>query len=107
MGKERKWMLAENKIITILICCYNGEKFLKRCIDSLKSQTISDSFYKILFRNDGSTDDSLKIAESYDGYLENFKERVTFLFISIGVPARLVESSQIYILSFSATTAAV
>ena len=59
-------MVKHRKIVlTVLICCYNAGKFLDRCLGSLVKQSIPSSFYKILFINDASTDESLKIAESY------------------------------------------
>jgi len=58
--------------LTILICCYNSSQFLKKCLDSLVDQSISGLPYKVLFINDGSTDDSLEIANSYSNHLDNF-----------------------------------
>ncbi len=61
-----------NTILTILICCYNAEDFLPQCLSSLSNQNISNSFYKILFINDASTDNSLKTAKKYSSTLTNF-----------------------------------
>lgn len=62
----------KNKTITILICCYNAEKFLKECLDSLVNQSVSSLFFNTLFINDASTDKSLEIAKSYSTFLNNF-----------------------------------
>lgn len=43
---------------------YNGEQFLKEAIDSILNQTFSN--FEFLIINDGSTDQSKKIVESYN-----------------------------------------
>ncbi len=52
-----------NKII-ILLSTYNGAKYLKNQIDSLVSQTYDD--FRIIARDDGSSDESFQILKSYD-----------------------------------------
>jgi glycosyltransferase involved in cell wall biosynthesis len=42
---------------------YNGERFLKEAIDSLRAQTFTD--WKLLISDDASTDESRPIAEEY------------------------------------------
>jgi glycosyltransferase involved in cell wall biosynthesis len=49
--------------VSIIIPIYNNEKYLKRCIDSLINQSLKE--IEIILINDGSTDDSRKICESY------------------------------------------
>lgn len=49
------------KLVSIVVPVYNVEKYLKRCIDSLKNQTYNN--IEILLVNDGSTDASLSICE--------------------------------------------
>ncbi len=48
---------------SIIIVSYNGEKYIKNCIDSLKKQTFND--YEILFIDDGSLDNTEKIVKEY------------------------------------------
>lgn len=50
--------------LSIIVPVYNVEKYLRRCMDSLVSQTISDM--EILVINDGSPDNSQKIIEEYE-----------------------------------------
>jgi len=57
---------------------YNAEKFLKTAIDSVLSQTYQN--FELLIYNDGSTDNSLNIIESFSdqrikviNYQENIK----------------------------------
>nr|WP_318381087.1 glycosyltransferase family 2 protein [uncultured Enterobacter sp.] len=50
-------------IITVLLSTFNGENFLLEQLDSLRSQTYSE--FKVYIRDDGSTDNTLSILESY------------------------------------------
>jgi glycosyltransferase involved in cell wall biosynthesis len=51
-------------LISILIPCYNAEKWLKETIDSAISQTWPNK--EIIIVDDGSTDNSLQIAKQYE-----------------------------------------
>lgn len=53
-----------NELITVIINVYNGEKYIKKCIDSVINQTYKN--LEILIINDGSTDNTLKICKSYN-----------------------------------------
>ncbi|MDX9902411.1 MAG: glycosyltransferase family 2 protein [Aliarcobacter sp.] len=52
-----------NKIF-ILLSTYNGEKYLKEQLDSLFSQNYKN--FKLIVRDDGSTDKTLEILKSYN-----------------------------------------
>jgi glycosyltransferase involved in cell wall biosynthesis len=52
------------KKIYILLSTYNGEKYLKEQLDSLFSQNYKD--FKLIVRDDGSTDRTKEILNSYD-----------------------------------------
>lgn len=49
--------------ISVIVPVYNVEHFLIKCLESIAKQTFSD--YEVIIVNDGSTDNSLKIAEDY------------------------------------------
>jgi glycosyltransferase involved in cell wall biosynthesis len=49
--------------ITVLMPVYNGGKYLREAIDSILGQTFAD--FELLIINDGSTDNSCRIVESY------------------------------------------
>ncbi|MDR3593876.1 glycosyltransferase [Clostridium sp.] len=51
-------------MVTVLMSVYNGEKFLEEAIESILNQTFSD--FEFLIINDGSTDNSVKIIESFE-----------------------------------------
>lgn len=56
-------MSINNYDISIVIPCYNVSKYIKRCIKSIEDQTLKS--YEIIFINDGSTDNTLEILDSY------------------------------------------
>lgn len=61
-----------NKIVlSIIVPVYNVQEYVKKCLDSLISQESDE--YEIIIVNDGSTDNSLKICETYK---DNKKVRI-------------------------------
>lgn len=52
------------KKVTVIIPCYNGEKFVAKCIESILNQTKAPN--EILVIDDGSTDNSASIIEKYN-----------------------------------------
>lgn len=48
---------------SVIICTYNGEKYLKECLDSVINQTLQN--IEIVCANDGSIDNSLNILKEY------------------------------------------
>ena len=61
---------TEQPLVSILMNCYNGEKYLKEAIDSIYAQTYGD--WEIIFWDNCSTDKSADIAKSYDDRLRYF-----------------------------------
>ena len=49
--------------ISIIVPIYNAEKYMKKCIDSILSQTLEN--IEIILINDGSVDNSANIADEY------------------------------------------
>tara|TARA_R110001583_G_scaffold125058_2_gene276531 strand:- start:4867 stop:5766 length:900 start_codon:yes stop_codon:yes gene_type:complete len=60
-------------IISVILPVYNGGEYLNEAIDSILNQTFSD--FEFIIINDGSTDDSLSIIESY----LNVDDRITLI----------------------------
>ncbi len=52
-----------NELISVIVPVYNGERYLKKAIDSLINQTYSN--LEIILVNDGSKDSSLEICKGY------------------------------------------
>ena len=50
-------------LISVIITVYNKEKYIKRCIESVLTQSYKD--LEVIIINDGSTDDSGRIIEQY------------------------------------------
>lgn len=49
--------------VSVIVPVYNVEKYLRRCVDSILSQTFTD--FELILVNDGSKDDSGKICDEY------------------------------------------
>lgn len=56
--------------ISVIVPIYNVEKYLKKCLDSLASQTLKD--IEVILVNDGSTDRSGEIMHQYAAKFSNF-----------------------------------
>lgn len=57
--------------LSVIVPCYNSEKYIAKCLDSLVNQTLKD--IDIIVINDGSTDGSLEIIEEYAAKYPNIK----------------------------------
>ena len=63
-------MNNKKPLVSVVINCYNGERFLKEAIDSVYSQ--SYKYWEIIFWDNSSTDNSSLIAKSYDNRLRYY-----------------------------------
>ena len=57
--------------ISVILPVFNGEKFIKKAIESVLNQSLPD--FELIIVNDGSTDNTLDIIESFDD------ERITVI----------------------------
>ena len=62
-------------LVSIIINCFNSETYLQEAIDSIYAQTYNN--WEIIFWDNGSTDNSSSIANSYDERLKYFFEDKT------------------------------
>ena len=67
-------MEHNNHKIAILLATYNGAKYIREQLDSLFQQSCGD--FHLYVRDDGSTDDTLKIVEEYR---QKYSDRITVL----------------------------
>lgn len=76
-----------NPKLTVLMTVYNGEKYLKECIDSVLNQTFKD--FEFLIIDDCSTDRSKDIIRSYKDdricFIENEKNLSQVKSLNIGL----------------------
>lgn len=56
--------------VSIIMNCYNSDRFLKEAIDSVYAQTFKD--WELIFWDNASTDRSAEIAKSYDSQLKYY-----------------------------------
>lgn len=59
--------------LSIIIPVYNVEKYIKKCLDSIKEQTMKD--FEIIIVNDGAEDNSEEIIKKYQIQNESLKIR--------------------------------
>jgi glycosyltransferase involved in cell wall biosynthesis len=62
--------MIQKPLVSVIMNCYNGEKFLREAIDSVYAQTYKN--WEIIFWDNASTDGSGIIAKSYDKKLKYF-----------------------------------
>ena len=60
----------DNPLVSIIAPCYNGEHYLLRFLDSIINQTYSN--LEMIIINDGSTDKTADILNSYKDSLLTF-----------------------------------
>ena len=54
---------TNNPLVSIIMNCYNGEKYLKQAVDSILNQSFRN--FEVIFWDNKSTDKSAKIYKSY------------------------------------------
>ena len=68
-------MPDDQPLVSVIMNCFNGEKYLREAIDSVYSQTYNN--WEIIFWDNASTDSSAEIAKSYDEKLRYFRGEET------------------------------
>lgn len=66
-------MLEEKPLVSVIVPCYNAERTLRRCLDSILNQTYEN--LEVLVIDDGSVDESRAILQ----YYEKKDERIRFI----------------------------
>lgn len=66
---------AEARIVSVIMNCFNSERYLKSAIDSVYVQTYKN--WEIIFWDNASTDHSAEIAKSYGSKLRYFRGEQT------------------------------
>lgn len=60
--------------VSVIVPCYNVEKYIRKCAETLVNQTLDD--IEIIFVNDGSTDGTDEIIKEYE---KNYPKKVVHL----------------------------
>lgn len=72
--KEVKSEESKSKVwLSFIVPVYNGEKYLRDCLDSLLCQNVKKEEYEIICINDGSKDNSSHILDEYANKYQNVK----------------------------------
>ncbi|MGO5070048.1 glycosyltransferase family 2 protein [Roseburia faecis] len=61
--KDKEYKLKENILVSVIVPVYNTEKYIERCLKSLKEQTYKN--IEVILIDDGSTDNTLHVCEKY------------------------------------------
>ena len=56
-------MKSDNPLVSILLNCYNAEKFISKAVESVLSQTYVN--WELIIWDDGSTDKTLEVVKRY------------------------------------------
>ena len=62
--------MTEQPLVSVIMNCFNGEKYLREAIDSVYAQTYQN--WEIIFWDNASKDSSANIAHSFDTKLKYF-----------------------------------
>ena len=52
--------------ISVIIPCYNVEKYIRKCLDSLVNQSIGVEHLELILIDDASTDKTVDILKEYE-----------------------------------------
>src|SRR5215470_3053433 len=69
-----RFLPAANRTVTILLCTFNGERFLSQQLDSLERQTFKN--WKLMASDDGSSDQTKSILHAFRKSFEPGKVQV-------------------------------
>lgn len=67
---------SHQPLVSVIMNCLNGEKYLREAIDSVYAQTYKN--WEIIFWDNASTDASPDIAKSYGERLRYFRSKLTY-----------------------------
>ncbi len=64
---DRRMEQRERFWVSVIVPCYNVEKYVGKCLDSLLGQTIGAEHIQIIAVDDGSSDGTLDVLKRYEG----------------------------------------
>ena len=60
-------------MIDILMTVYNGEQYIKNCLDSIYRQGLGDDVFEVICVNDCSTDNTAQVISEYGKFHQNLR----------------------------------
>ena len=66
MTQDKEDILKKQSLVSVIIPCYNGEKFITEAIESALDQIYQN--WELIIVDDGSTDNSKNIVQKYITY---------------------------------------
>jgi len=77
---EKKNNLSSNPLVSVIINCFNGEKYLEECLSSILNQSYKN--WEVIFWDNHSTDNSKKIFHEFEDkrFKYFFSSEHTFLY---------------------------
>lgn len=82
-------------MVSIIVPCYNGEKFIDRCFKSILNQTYRN--VELIIINDGSTDNSEDIILGYKNKFEQLGIKFKYIYKDNGGPGSAINSGLKYV----------
>ncbi len=74
----------KNKLVSIVINCFNGERFLSKTLQSILDQTYKN--FEVIFVDNCSTDESVKIYKKIkDKRFKYFKTKKKSNYMKLGI----------------------
>ena len=77
---EKKNNLNSNPLVSVIVNCFNGEKYLEECLNSILNQSYKN--WEVIFWDNHSTDNSKKIFQGFEDkrFKYFFSPKHTFLY---------------------------
>jgi glycosyltransferase involved in cell wall biosynthesis len=85
MNDKLESLQSENSRVNILLSTYNGEKYLKELMESIKNQTYQN--WQLVIRDDGSTDRTIDFIQKFKNQFPNKIAYIDDQYINLG-PSR-------------------
>jgi len=58
---------------SVIVCSYNGSRWIRECLDALAAQRLSKDLYEVIIVDDGSTDGLSELVKPYEHKYSNFR----------------------------------
>lgn len=78
--------------VSVILCCFNGETFVRNALESAFAQTLGRDLYELVFVDDGSEDDTASVVAEFASrgnlrYIENVRNLGLVRSCNIGLRA--------------------